>query len=219
MTEEHIICDQIALHGASALEAFKVVKEYYPETCDKKINSLIEKEVEKAKEKEEEYENFLIENNMTREEHERKIEEERTEEHKQSIKKYFMLSDEDMKNNDIDVLSLDEFYSINQALELVTKQIGYFPASEQWQKKLEETVDRIYLLSEDVDHKTMRQIFETIHIMESKFTNKTKPGSRGLSTKINSIKQVYASLEDSFAKRNDIFRKGKRMPGSGFSKI
>ena len=130
-----------------------------------------------------------------------------------------MLSDEDMKNNDIDVLSLDEFYSINQALELVTKQLGYFPASEQWQKKLEETVDRIYLLSEDVDHKTMRQIFETIHIMESKFTNKTKPGSRGLSTKINSIKQVYASLEDSFAKRNDIFRKGKRMPGSGFSKI
>ena len=232
MTEKFIVWDQIALHGASPEEAFKVVKEHYPEICDEELNRLIQQEVEKEKEREEEYENFLIENNMTREEHEHKMAEEAEKEHRETIKDYFMLSDEDVESNNIDVSSLEEFFDIVWTLGFTSKQLELFSrrdgdeefvnqAVEQWQRKLEETIDKIYLLSKSVDHETMRHIFEAIHIMESKTNEKRakrKYNRDKQSVKTESVKQVYASLEDSFAKRNDIFRKGKRLPGSAFSR-
>ena len=232
MDEKFIVWDQIALHGASPEEAFEVVKEHYPEVCDEELNKLIQQEVENLRKKEEEYKNFLIENNMTEEEHKRQMQKEADEEHLQSIKDYFMLSDKDVENNNIDVLSLEEFYEVAWGLNIATEQLSAFSrrssgddgasrAVQYWQERLEQTIDRIYFLSKSVSHKAMRDIAEAIYIMESK-TNEKRAKSkhrRGQpSVKVDSIKQIYASLEDSYAKRNDVFEKGKRLHGSAFGR-
>ena len=49
MNAKFIVMDQIALHGATAEEAFKITKEYFPDISDEELNNLIENQLKKAK--------------------------------------------------------------------------------------------------------------------------------------------------------------------------
>ena len=232
MNVEYIVWDQIAFHHECPLETFNIVKKYFPDTCDEKLNKLIQEKLEIFKEQEREYEeeynNFLIENNMTHEEYCLQLEKEEEEKYQQKIKEYFMLSDEDMEDNNIDISSLKEFFEVCEKFRLAVRQHhligpGAGEALQRLKKEeLDKALDKIYLLGETVNHETMKDISEAIYITENKWREKaTKKRSKTsrLPEWLDSVKQIHASLEDSFAKRNDIFRKGKRMPGSGFSKI
>jgi len=52
MNPTFIIWDQIALHGATPEKAFSTVKEFFPEIPDEELRVLIQEEVNKARDNE-----------------------------------------------------------------------------------------------------------------------------------------------------------------------
>ena len=49
MDAKFVVKDQILFHNATAEEAFKITKEYFPEISDEELNILIENQLKKTK--------------------------------------------------------------------------------------------------------------------------------------------------------------------------
>ena len=51
MDEKFIVWDQIELHGATPEETFDIVREYFPDISDERLNKLIQDAVDKKGQK------------------------------------------------------------------------------------------------------------------------------------------------------------------------